>query len=44
MSTKLVTNIRTSRNPVGIAANVGTKLPTLKATVKRIGHAWYNKT
>ena len=40
----LVTDIITSRNPVGINTNAGTNRIILKETVKGIGHAWYDST
>ena len=40
MNTNLVTDIRTIKNPVVIKDNAETKLLTLEATLKGLGHVW----
>ena len=41
---KLITNIRTTMNPLVIATNAETKRLTLEVTMKRLFHAWSNPT
>ena len=44
MNPNFVSDIITIRNPVGMMNNAGVKLLTLKATVKGLGHVWYDPT